>query len=672
MASAPNLDQRTADALGAAMAAARAGDLLGAGRIVEQALAQGGDVTALHAFMGMLRARSGDLAGSIRHLREAHKGRPGDTTIACNLIAALIDTGDIPGAFEIATRDLALDDPTLRVARYRGFLAQSLDRFADAVEAYEHVLARVPNEFESLNNLGNARAALGDADGAVDALRRAVALDSKAPPTRLNLATALRAAGRDDEAQQVLNQAAVDFPDDARPLHDLYVLFKDAGRDPIALDVLERAVTRDPTNANLQFKVAVEYGLAMRVEQAEQAYLAALAGDPLLTDAYLGLAIQYEHTNREEEFAPLIARAEAAGVDEGALGFIRAMEHRRERRFEEGLASLTAVPASIEPERTAHLRATLLDRLGRTDEAFAWFTETGRLHQADPSDPLRRAAETRESVAEEIALLTPAWAATWARNATESGLEHPDPVFLVGFPRSGTTLLDTILMGHPDTIVLEEQPPLNLVDDKLGGMAAIAELDADAIAAARRHYFAEVAKLVDLRPGATLIDKSPLFLLKAPLIHRLFPNAKLILALRHPCDVVLSCFISNFRLNPAMSNFLRLEDAAEYYDLTFRHWEQSRVLFPLDVYPIAYEQLVEDVERQVRPLFESLGLSWNDEALDHRKTAKSRGFITTASYSQVTEPIYKRASGRWQRYREHLAPILPVLAPWVEKFGYRL
>jgi len=347
-------------------------------------------------------------------------------------------------------------------------------------------------------------------------------------------------------------------------------------------------------------------------------------------------------------------------------------EHRRERRFEEGLASLTAVPASIEPERTAHLRATLLDRLGRTDEAFAWFTETGRLHQADPSDPLRRAAETRESVAEEIALLTPAWAATWARNATESGLEHPDPVFLVGFPRSGTTLLDTILMGHPDTIVLEEQPPLNLVDDKLGGMAAIAELDADAIAAARRHYFAEVAKLVDLRPGATLIDKSPLFLLKAPLIHRLFPNAKLILALRHPCDVVLSCFISNFRLNPAMSNFLRLEDAAEYYDLTFRHWEQSRVLFPLDVYPIAYEQLVEDVERQVRPLFESLGLSWNDEALDHRKTAKSRGFITTASYSQVTEPIYKRASGRWQRYREHLAPILPVLAPWVEKFGYRL
>ncbi|MDH7974313.1 sulfotransferase [Sphingomonas sp. AR_OL41] len=672
MASAPPLDQRTAAALGAAMAAARAGDLPGAGRIAEQALVQGGDVVALNAFLGMLCARSGNLDGAIRHLHAAHRRRPGDTTIACNLITALIDTGDIAGAFEIATRDLALADPTLRVARYRGFLAQSLERFADAAEAYEHVLARAPDEFESLNNLGNARAALGDANGAVAALHRAVALDPNAPPTRLNLATALRAAGRDDEAEAVLNQAASDFPVDARPLHDLYVLLKDAGRDAAALDALERAIGRDPANANLQFKAAVEYGLVMRVALAERAYRAALDVDPRLTDAYLGLAIQYEHTNREEEFAPLIARAESAGVDEGALGFIRAMEHRREKRFEEGLACLTGVPASIEPERTAHLRATLLDRLGRTDEAFAWFAEAGRLHQADPSDPLARAAETRQTVRDEIAQLTPAWAATWQKPVPAADPAYPDPVFLVGFPRSGTTLLDTILMGHPDTIVLEEQPPLNYVDERLGGMMCIPELDAEGIAAARAHYFTEVAKIAELRPGALLIDKSPLFLLKAPLIHRLFPRARFILALRHPCDVVLSCFISNFRLNPAMSNFLRPEDAAEYYDLTFRHWERSRSLFPLEVHTIGYEQLVENVEEQVRPLFDFLGLDWNDAALDHRKTARARGFITTASYAQVTEPIYKRASGRWQRYREHLAPILPVLAPWVEKFGYDL
>ena len=169
-----------------------------------------------------------------------------------------------------------------------------------------------------------------------------------------------------------------------------------------------------------------------------------------------------------------------------------------------------------------------------------------------------------------------------------------------------------------------------------------------------------------------LIDKSPLFLTKAVLIQRLFPNARFILALRHPCDVLLSCFMSNFRLNNAMSNFLRLEDAAEFYDLTFQHWERARALFPLNVHTIVYERLVEDVEAEVRPLFDFLGLDWRDEALDHRATAKARGLITTASYSQVVEPIYKRAAGRWEGYRHHLEPILPVLRPWVEKFGYSL
>jgi hypothetical protein len=130
--------------------------------------------------------------------------------------------------------------------------------------------------------------------------------------------------------------------------------------------------------------------------------------------------------------------------------------------------------------------------------------------------------------------------------------------------------------------------------------------------------------------------------------------------------------MSNFRLNSAMSNFLRLQDAADFYDLTFRYWERARELLPLKVHTVVYERLVEDVEAEVRPLFDFLGLDWRDEALDHVSTARGRGLITTASYSQVTEPIYKRAAGRWQRYRKHLEPVLPTLAPWVETFGYTL
>ena len=668
MASSPTLDPRTTEALRQAMTAAQQGDLRRALALGQTALAAGGDVVALNAFLGMVNARAGDLPAAIRHLGAAHRRRPDDATIACNLISALIDGGAIADAFEVATPALAFAGPNLRVARYRGFLAQSLERFDEAVAAYEHIVARAPNDFESWNNLGNARSALGDYDASVAALERAIALDRQAAPTHLNLAIALYWAGRGADAEAVLRKAAAAFPDDDRPLQELYTQLKRDGRHDEAFPVVRAAVARNPSSAGLQLKLGVESGIAQDGPSAERAFRAAIAIDPLLVDAYLGLAIHYEHANREEEFAPLIALAEANGLDAGTLAFLRALEHRRAKRFDDGLACIDAVPEGIEPERTAHIRATLLDRLGRSDEAFAAFERTALLHQANPTEPLRRGAEARDQLREELDLLTPQWAASWSPDRPLAA--RPDPIFLVGFPRSGTTLLDTILMGHPGTTVMEEQPPLNFAEKQAGGMQAIPGLDAARIAQAQAYYYEEVAKVAALPAGNLLVDKSPLFLNRVPIIQRLFPRAKFILALRHPCDVLLSCFMSNFRLNSAMANFLRLEDAAAFYDLNFRHWERSRALFGINVHSVVYERLVDNVEAEIRPLFDFLELDWHDAALDHQQTAKTRGLITTASYAQVTEPIYTRAAGRWERYRRHLEPVLPVLAPWIERFGY--
>lgn len=666
------LDSRTADALRQAVGAARSGDVARAKLLAEGALSDGGDSAALNAFLGMLQARSGDLAAAASHLQAAHEARPTDTTIACNLIAVLIDKGDLPAALEVATPDLAKADTSLRIARYRGFVAQSLEQFPEAVEAYERVVAGEPRDFESWNNLGNARSATGDLEGSVTALEKAMALDPLAPPTRLNLAVALRTVGRDADAEALLRKTAEDFPDDARALHELYVQYKKEGRQDDAMPAIEGAVGRDPDNANLQLKFAIECVQVHRVEEAERAFHRAIILDPSLAEAYLGLTVQYEHGNREEEFAPLIALAEANGIDEGALAFMRAFEHNRAKRFEEALASLALVPPDLEAERSAHLRGQILDRLGRSDEAFTAFCISNDLHMSSPTKPIERAAALRRQLRREIDAMTPDWAGSWPQ--ADAGSERPDPVFLLGFPRSGTTLLDTILMGHPDAVVLEEQPPLTNTDKRVGGFPALSKLDAVAVTDARRFYFDEVAKVAraDSVKGRLLIDKSPLFLTKAVLIHRLFPNARFILALRHPCDALLSCFISNFRLNDAMSNFLRLEDAAEFYDLTFSHWERANALFPLKVHTIVYERLVEDVGAEVRPLFDFLGLEWRDEVLDHQATAKKRGLITTASYAQVVEPIYKRAAGRWEGYRKHLEPIFPILEPWVRKFGYSL
>jgi len=197
-------------------------------------------------------------------------------------------------------------------------------------------------------------------------------------------------------------------------------------------------------------------------------------------------------------------------------------------------------------------------------------------------------------------------------------------------------------------------------------------MDEDKLRQAQRRYFELAANHAELRPQSLLIDKSPLYLQRVPQILRLFPDARFILALRHPADVLLSCFMSNFRLNSSMSNFLRLDTAAEFYDLTFSMWERAGDVFAMPVQTVVYEKMIEDPEGQLRPVVESLGLDWRSNMVDHQSTAQSRGTIKTASYAQVTEPLYRSAAGRWLHYRKHLEPVLPTLRPWIEKFGYGL
>ena len=148
-----------------------------------------------------------------------------------------------------------------------------------------------------------------------------------------------------------------------------------------------------------------------------------------------------------------------------------------------------------------------------------------------------------------------------------------------------------------------------------------------------------------------MVDKHPLHMARMPLIHRLFPDAKIILVERHPCDAVLSCFMANFQLNHAMRSFTDLEEAARTYDAVFDAWTRAEALLPLQVHRIRYERMVEDLEGEMRPLLAFLGLPWDEKVLDNRASAAARGHVRTASYAQVTEPIYTRAAGRWERYR---------------------
>ncbi|MET0377250.1 MAG: sulfotransferase, partial [Rhizorhabdus sp.] len=327
-------------------------------------------------------------------------------------------------------------------------------------------------------------------------------------------------------------------------------------------------------------------------------------------------------------------------------------------------------PDTINPVRRSQLIAEIADRVGESDIAFVAFEAMNQaaldkapLNQRDPAPYLEEIRANAEQ-------LTPERIAGWSAISVDR--TPPAPIFLVGFPRSGTTLLDTLLMNLPTLHVLEEMPIVRSIETLLGDPARLGEISSIEANALRARYFDTLAQLSPPQPGQRIVDKFPLHMARMGIIHRVFPDAKVIFVERHPCDCVLSGFMSNFELNRAMLSFTSLEDAARLYDVASIGWTRAEANLPIDVCRIRYEHMVEDLEGEMRRLLTFLDIPWDDKVLDNRGSAAKREHIRTASYSQVTEPIYTRSAGRWERYRTHMESILPILRPWAEKMGYAI
>jgi Flp pilus assembly protein TadD len=610
----------------------RRGDLAGARAAAEAALAADPANGALSAFAGLAAAQGGDPRGAIPHFRRALEARPGDTATRSNLAAALLALGEAEEAAQICEAGGA--DPRLR--RIAAFSWQQQGRHAEAAAAYRDIVSAEPGDWESWNNLGNARAALGDTDGAAAALRRAIELRPDMPEIVLNLSGVLDRAERVEERRALLREAARVSPEMAR-VHTELGLAEAAARDFVA---------------------------------AEAAFREAIRLEPANVAPYLELGILLESLNRIGDLAALADRAEGEGGPGGAeAGFLRAWALRRQGRFAEALPLAEAAPASIDPMRKAQLIGEIADRLGDSARAFAAFAEMNRAALAAKAG-VDLGPDYAAEVRANAALLTPQWVASWAELALDS--EPPSPIFILGFPRSGTTLLDTLLMNLPDLHVLEEMPPLAEAEAALGGHARLPSLASAEANALRSLYFERVGAVSPPGPNQTIVDKFPLHMARMAPIHRLFPDARIVFVERHPCDAVLSCFTSNFALNRAMRCFTTLEGAARLYDTVLDAWTRASSLLPIRVHRLRYERLIADPREEMRALLDFLGLRWDERVLDNQAAAARRTHIATASYKQVTEPLYARSVGRWERYRAQMAPVLPLLAPWAERLGYEL
>jgi tetratricopeptide (TPR) repeat protein len=590
----------------------------------------------LELFLGLLHARRLDLHRALPHLRRAVALIPGDVLPRIELARALVGVERLDEA-ELAIREVASHGPhATQLLRVRALIHQRRGAHRAAADLFEIAVARDCRDFESWGQLGASLLALGDAEGAIRALGRSLAVRADQPLIRARIAEAQAAAGLADEGLRAARAQA-------------------------------RSLPYDPM---VRVTIARLEDLLGRPEAAQSALDHALVLDPNCRPALFAMADLYERDNRLDALEAVIDRIEATGLPRGETALLRARLLYRRGALRPALALAMLAPETLGGGGKALLVGQINDRLGRHEAAFAAFAEMNHACAAQVDGAARMARDFRAMVAARTRTTTSEWAQGWSPAAPVAA--RPAPVFLFGFPRSGTTLIDTMLMGHPGALVLEERPVLHAVAEKLGRFERLAELDRKAVDDLRSLYFETLDSLAPDASGRLVIDKLPLGIVDTALVHRIFPDARFVFVERHPCDVVLSCFMTRFDPKGGMANFLDLGDAAALYDAVMAHWRQCRAVFPLDVHTIKYESTIADAEGELRSLAAFLGLDWDPRLLDHRRTAGERSFIATPSYAQVAEPLYNRARGRWEKYREQMAPVLGILAPWAEEMGYEI
>lgn len=492
------------------------------------------------------------------------------------------------------------------------------------------VLAARPRDPNALQVLGLAALEAGDAAGAKTALQQAAAAAPDHPPILNALGVALRRLGEIEPARQALSRAGA--RGHAEAWRNLGNLEDSENRIDAAVAAYANAVAAAPRDA---------------------ASLAALAD---LHERRHDLAAAKTHADAALAIDPRNARAAIA----------RARLLLRARDFAGAEAAALALAESGAASRTNRALAWGLvgearDRRGDAAGAFAAFTAANRLQREDHA-ALRDARDHLyhpESV-RRLASLPPSGAA--------SSVGADAPVFLIGFPRSGTTLLDQILASHRDVRCIEEAPHFAAAVAEVIGLARLYAPDAIAkqeVASIRAAYW----RRTGVR-APRLVDKLPLNIILLPLIRRVFPDARIIVALRDPRDVILSCYQQRFGMNAAMVQFLELRSAVDYYDLVMALYMRWRPALGAALCEVRYESVVGDLEAEARRLAAFLDLPFDPAMLDFQSTARARD-IATPSARQVIEPLYARSISRWRRYQSELAPILPPLNVWAARLGYR-
>jgi tetratricopeptide (TPR) repeat protein len=629
-----------------------------------------------------------------------------DATVAlyhCNLGEMLRLAGDRDAALAAGRRALALDPNLPQAFNNVGIVYYERGEFHDAAAHYRQAISFAPNYAEAHSNLGNALRAQKKYDDALLAYQHARQLRPDYAEAINNMGTALRDMGREAEAEAAYRQALTIRPDDPGALNNLALALKDGGRFDEASAVLDRSLSVDPNNVKTLTYLALLRIDQKRIVDAEMAAQRALMLAPDDPEAIntMGL-VRYEQQNLDDaltcfrrsialkpDFADghnsignlLKERGELAGACEAyeraiALDpsevayYVNFVDARKFVADDPYLAAMEAIARTRHPlTDTAQYQlnfslAKAYDDIGRHDDAFACMlrantVKRGRIaydeaHTLGLFDRIRSAFDRR------------------LFEANPGGGCHSSlPVFVIGMPRSGTTLIEQILASHPAIHGAGELSDFDQLARQMcdaGGKAFRIPEDAGILRPGDllklgEAYVAGLQRLA--RRAERITDKMPANFLYAGLIHLALPRARIIHVLREPRDTCLSCYSKLFT---AEQNFTYdLGELGRYYRKyaeLMMHWRD--VLPEGRMLEIRYDDVIADLEGSARRLVDHCGLDWDPRCIAFHEARRP---VRTASAAQVRRPIYRTSLGRWRAYETHLAPLLVELGDLAEPAG---
>jgi tetratricopeptide (TPR) repeat protein len=559
-------------------------------------------------------------------------------------------------------RALALNPNLLSTLNNRGNLLQELDRVDEALADYEKALSLDPSCVAALNGRGNTLRRLKRLHEAEKMLQQAIKLKPDYAEAYCNLGKLFIDLGKLFEAESVIRHAAKLKPDSAGVLLNLGRVLIDLGRLDEAEDVFRRSVLLEPNDAKAHYNLGVALGKLGKLSEAEEATRCAIALKPNLAQAYHNLSVALTQLGRLTEAQDACKKSiELAPLE--PLHFRQLGEVSKFVADSPHFAALDALSkneASLSVGKQTELHFAMAKAhadVGQVENEFRRLLAGNKLK--------RSCIEYNETATlGEMDRAKQVFTAEFIRAAQGSGEPSSRPIFIMGMPRSGTTLIEQILASHPRVFGAGE---LKLFESSIAELRSLMRdaplypeialhIARDDFRRLGANYLAENASLAP--PSSHVTDKMPANFLFAGLIHLALPNATIIHAVRDPVDTCVSCFSKLF----VEGNF-QTYDLAElgryyrHYEALMAHWH--RVLPPGRILDVRYEDLVANLEGAARRIVAHCNLQWDERCLEFHRTKRA---VRTASAAQVRKPIYASSIGRWRAYQAFLAPLLAELS----------